>query len=492
MSKICIVGAGPGGLSAGLLLLEKGHEVHIFEKDSLVGGRSKKLTFGEYKFDSGPTFFMHPPILEEVFKKSGMKLGDHINLIPIEPLYDLYFENLKISPSSDKDITYKLFENIQEGSGKAYLKWYDAQQYKFNKIMPILKKPFPNVLHFLRTDVLRGSPVLHPFQSVFDRLNKFFSKEEFIHSLSFQAKYLGMSSYEAPSVFTFLSFLEHNGGLYHVEGGLNNINEKMSQLFKEKGGFLHLNTEVKNFKIKNKKIVSIETNNDTFVSDYFVVNADFAYAMLNLVDKEHLKKFNHRKINKMKYSVSALMVYVGLDKVFDFNHHNVFFSKDYEKYLRKLTSNSDDLNDMSFYMHNPSKIDSTLAPKNHSSIYLLMPVPNNDSGIDWEIHKEKMFNYMCNTIKTKTNIDISKNIKQVNFTTPLDWQVKYNVHKGAVFSLSHRFDQMLHKRPQNNFKDIDNMYLVGGGTHPGSGLPTIYQSALITSGYFKNLKNEKK
>ncbi|MGB0175496.1 MAG: phytoene desaturase family protein [Acholeplasmataceae bacterium] len=358
---------------------------------------------------------------------------------------------------------------------------------KFKKVMPILQKPFPNVFHFLRPDVLAGAPVLHPFQSVYNRLSRFFDHEDLIHTLSFQAKYLGMASFEAPSVFTILPFLEHYGGLYHVEGGLNQINEKMAELFVSLGGHLHLNTEVKHIHVKEKHIEWIETNQGQIQIDQVVLNADFADAMLRMVDPHALKRFSHEKLKHMKYSVSALMVYVGLDQVFDFKHHSVLFSKDYKRYLNKLMNNTASLEDMSFYMHNPSLIDQTLAPKGKSALYLLMPVPNNDAGIDWEAEKEQMFEQMIQTIHEKTGIDIKPHVIQKNFLTPNDWEKDYHVYKGAVFNLAHGFDQMLHKRPQNNFKDIKNLYLVGGGTHPGSGLPTIYQSAIITANYLKKV-----
>ncbi|MGA0351821.1 MAG: phytoene desaturase family protein [Acholeplasmataceae bacterium] len=487
MSNISIIGAGPGGLAAGLMLLYQGHEVHIYEKDNRVGGRSKRLTFGDFVFDSGPTFFMHQPILREVFERSGLSFDEHIKLRKLDPLYGLYFNDFKIEPSANPNDTAEMFEKISKGAGKAYLTWYKKQHIKFKKVMPILQKPFPNVFHFLRPDVLAGAPVLHPFQSVYNRLSRFFDHEDLIHTLSFQAKYLGMASFEAPSVFTILPFLEHYGGLYHVEGGLNQINEKMAELFVSLGGHLHLNTEVKHIHVKEKHIEWIETNQGQIQIDQVVLNADFADAMLRMVDPHALKRFSHEKLKHMKYSVSALMVYVGLDQVFDFKHHSVLFSKDYKRYLNKLMNNTASLEDMSFYMHNPSLIDQTLAPKGKSALYLLMPVPNNDAGIDWEAEKEQMFEQMIQTIHEKTGIDIKPHVIQKNFLTPNDWEKDYHVYKGAVFNLAHGFDQMLHKRPQNNFKDIKNLYLVGGGTHPGSGLPTIYQSAIITANYLKKV-----
>jgi len=190
----------------------------------------------------------------------------------------------------------------------------------------------------------------------------------------------------------------------------------------------------------------------------------------------------------MKYSVSAFMMYLGLDTIFDFDHHSVFFSKSYEGYLKRLMSESSDVSDMSFYMHNPSKIDKTLAPKGHSSLYILVPVPNLDANIDWKTEQETLKKQVYATILEKTGVDITKHIQMEQILTPQEWQDDFHVYKGAVFNLTHGFNQMLHKRPQNKFKQLKHLYLVGGGTHPGSGLPTIYQSAIITSQYLNTKK----
>ena len=488
MSNIAIIGAGPGGLAAALILLNQGHHVTIYEKDARVGGRSKRLTFGEYHFDSGPTFFMYQPILREVFEKANIDFDKHLKMQPLDPLYTLYFKERTLQPSADIQKTKEVFESVYPGAGNDYLKWYQKQTTKFKRVMPILQKPFPNIFHFLRADVLKGAPVLHPFQSVYKYLSKMIHHEDLIHTLSFQAKYLGMASFEAPSVFTILPYLEHMGGLYHIEGGLNQVNETMARLFVEKGGKLHLNSKVESLWIEKNAVKGIVTDNLKQAYDDVVLNADFAYSMLRMTKENEVRTYNHQKIKSMSYSVSAFMLYIGLDTIFDFDHHNVFFSDSYEGYLKRLMSESNDLTDMSFYMHNPSKIDATLAPKGHSSLYVLVPVPNLDADINWVKEKDALKKQVYQIILEKTGVDIRPHIQMEQILTPQEWQDDFHVHKGAVFNLTHGFNQMLHLRPQNKFKQLKHLYLVGGGTHPGSGLPTIYQSAIITSNYLKRKK----
>ena len=482
MKKIAIIGAGPGGLSAGMVLVTKGYEVHVFEKDDRVGGRNQRMDVSGYQFDLGPTFLMYLEILEDVFNEAGENLRDHLELIQLDELYKLRFNDVTFNMNKDKEKNYLMYEEYQKGLGDAYVKWYQAQEKKLKLAAPILKKPFPNYTHFFRKDVLRMAPYVHPLQSVYKNLSKFSKNEAFIHSLSFQAKYLGMASYKAPSLFTILPFLEHDLGLYHIKGGLNQISEQMAKIIQAKGGHLHLNTPVEEILVKDKKAYGLKINNETHLFDEIIINADFAYAMDNLVSQDNLKKYKKEKLANKKYSVSTFMLYLGLDTLLDIHHHEIIFSKDYEAYLKGLMK--DELtDDFSLYVHNPSKTDPSYAKDGHSSLYVLMPVPNVASKIDFENRKDELTQKAIKLLNQTYGIKIEDHIVAKKVITPNDWQKNHNVYLGAVFNLAHNLGQMLNRRPQNKFEEIDHVYLVGGGTHPGSGLPTIYQSALILKNY---------
>ncbi len=482
MRKIAIIGAGPGGLAAGMVLSKKGYDLHIFEKDSQVGGRSKRLNLGEYRFDVGPTFLMYLEILEDVFKEAGFDLHKELDVIRLEELYTLMFKDVTFHMSQDPKQNALMYDKYQKGMGDSYLNWLKAQEKKLKAISPILKKPFPSVFHFLRPDVIKAAPYAHVFQSVYKHLSTFNQDENFIHSLSFQAKYLGMASYQAPSIFTILPYLEHALGLYHVRGGLNQINHKMAELIIKNGGQIHLSSPVEEIIVDKGVAKGLRVNGEYLSFDDIIVNADFSYAMHKLIKPEHLKKYTPVKLEKKKYSVSTFMLYIGLDKEYDFDHHEILFSQDYEAYLKGLTSNQF-TDDFSIYLHNPGRTDDTYAPKGHTSLFVLVPVPNLSANQDWKTYKNHLREKALDLIETKHKVDLRSHIQVIEMLDPTDWEKEYNVHLGAVFNLAHNLPQMLHRRPHNQFEDIKHMYLVGGGTHPGSGLPTIYQSALILKKY---------
>ena len=484
MKKLAIIGAGPGGLAAGMILSHLGHEVTLYEKDSRVGGRSQALLLGDYRFDVGPTFLMYVALLEEVFQSSGYDLHQEMNLLPIDPLYRLVFPNVTWEPGMDEGKNVMMYESYRKGLGASYLRWKREQKDKLAVITPLLKRPFKTIFDYIKMDTLRALPKLHPFQSVYTSLKHINDTPEFIHSLSFQAKYLGMASFSAPSAFTFLPYLEHAFGLYHVEGGLNKINEKMAELLKKNGGTLLLNTPVEKILVQDKKAYGVQVKGEEILYDDVILNADFSYAMNHLIDAKYLKKYHPKALEKKDYSVSTMNLYLGLDKVFDFAHHQIVFSKDYDTYLTKLL-HGEFTDDLSYYIHNPVILDPTMAPKGHSALYILAPIPNLRSEKDWETYQLAMEKTIYQSIKERLGIDLEPHIREKKIITPKDWEQDHHVYLGAVFNLSHKLSQMMHLRPHNQFEEIKNLYLVGGGTHPGSGLPTIYQSALLLKHYFK-------
>jgi len=484
MKKIAIIGAGPGGLAAGMLLSKQGYHVDVYEKDQYLGGRSQPLFLGDFKFDTGPTFFMFKEILEEVFEKSGYKLDEEIEFNKLDPLYRLIFNDVTLEPTMDAQVNYKMYENYHKGTGEAYLKWRSIQEEKLIRLTPLLKRPFSSLFDYLKKDTFHALPIIHPFQSIYKSLYKLDQTGPFIHSLSFQSKYLGMSSHQAPSAFSFLSYLEHGYGLFHTKGGLNKIHEKMGELIEKNNGHIYVNTPVDKVLVKNKQAYGISVKGKDVMYDDVIINADFSYAMTHLFDDQDLNKYKSRKLEKKEYSVSTMNIYLGLDQVFDFAHHQVVFSDNYENYLEKLL-NGEFTDDLSFYIHNPSIIDDQMAPNGKSALYILAPIPNLKSHQDWDAYQKEVEKKIYQSIKDKLNIDIKPHIIEKKIITPKDWEMNYNVYLGAVFNLSHKLSQMMYYRPHNQFEDVNHVYLVGGGTHPGSGLPTIYQSALIVSDLLK-------
>ncbi len=482
--KVIIIGAGPGGLSAGMILAQKGFDVRIYEKRNIVGGRNGFIKSGDFTFDIGPTFFLMKYVLENIFKLCGKELTDYVKVIELDPMYRLAFHDRTLIPTTDKERMIKEMESVFPGSSKGYIRYLKKEKKKFDRLIPCLEVPYGRIRDYLSLRLLKAVPYLDAHLNLFDVLGRYFDDDTLKICFTFQAKYIGMSPWEAPGLFSILSFIEHGGGVYHIEGGLNRLSQAMAKVTEEFGGKIRLSTPVKNLIIEDgiARGVLLEDGSEER-GDYVIINADFAHAMNRLAGSGHRRKYTDKRLKKMKYSCSTFMLYLGLDTVYDnLNHHNIFFSKDYKQNVAEIVKNSVISDDPSFYVHNPSLIDKTLAPEGKSSVYVLVPIGNTSGGIDWEKNEEPFKEKILGLMESKAGMkDIRSHIEQIKVITPKYWLEEMDIYNGATFNLGHNMGQMLYFRPHNEFEEFGNCYLTGGGTHPGSGLPTIYESGRISS-----------
>jgi len=483
--KIVIVGAGPGGLTAGMLLSHAGHDVTIYEQKPYVGGRNGHITLSDFRFDIGPTFLLMRSVLDEVFSKLGRNLEDYLKLFKLDPMYRLaYGAHAEFFPSPDKEKMKAEMERLWPGSFAGYEKYLREEQKKYAKLYPCLKVPYSSLRDCLTWQFISSLRCLDAHKSLYKQLGKYFTNQDMITSFAFQAKYIGMSPWKAPGTFSIISYIEHGEGIYHVEGGLHKISEAMAKITAEEGGTLKLNTPVKQLLLDGRRVTGVELMSGEQVSaDRVVLNADFAHAMTNLVDDSVLKKWNKKNIDKKLFSCSTFMMYLGVDKLYDnIPHHNIVFSEDYKQNVKEISETYTLSADPSFYIQNASITDSTLAPAGKSALYVLVPIANAQASIDWETEKEPFKEKIYQLLETRGKLkDLRAHVVEEKVITPLEWQSDYSVYNGATFNLGHNISQMLLFRPHNRFEEFKNCYLVGGGTHPGSGLPTIYESGRISA-----------
>ena len=487
--KVLIIGAGPGGLVAGMLLASQGFQVEVLEKENQVGGRNGRLTLGDnYHFETGPTFLMLPSILEEIFEETGRKLSEYLELKRIDPLYRLIFPNGKsFQPTADADQMKQQMDELFPGDYSGYERFRKDEEKKFNALYPCLQTPYGRLTDYLSPRFLKALPYLDAFRSIYSRLADCFEHEEMRLAMTFQAKYLGMSPWHCPATFAMIPFIEHQFGVWHPTGGLNQISSAMAERISELGGQIRLNAEVRKICVQNGKAQGVELlNSEMIQADYIVMNTDFAYGMTHLLKEEEHPSWSSKKIAKSEYSCSTFMIYLGLDKQYEIPHHNVIFAEDYKSNIDGISHGEALGKDFSFYVQNPWVTDLTLAPEGHSTLYILVPAPNLENGFDWETVKAEMREIILDKVQDKLGIeDIRSHIQVEKIITPEEWLTKHYVFNGAVFNLAHTINQMLYFRPHNEYDDVDGLYLVGGGTHPGSGLPTIYESGRISAKLIK-------
>jgi phytoene desaturase len=486
--RIGIIGAGPGGLAAAMLLAKSGAKVTVHERLDRLGGRSGTIAAdtpkGRFRFDMGPTFFLYPQVLADIFAACGRKLENEVELVRLDPQYHLVFEGGgDIQATPDLKRLMEEVARIAPADALALPRFMADNRAKLAAFKPILEASFNKLRHYVRPSMLRSLPLLRPHLSVDSELGRYFSDPRVRLAFSFQSKYLGMSPFRCPSLFTILSFLEYEFGVFHPLGGTGAVMAAMARVAESMGVRIQLDDPVEEMLFEGRRAVGVRTKHGEQRYDAVVVNADFAQAMKKLVPDQTRRRWTDKKIEGKKFSCSTFMLYLGIEGRYDdLAHHTIYLAKDYRRNIEEIEQGKATPTDPSFYVQNACVTDPTLAPPGHSTLYVLVPVAHRiGEGIDWAAEQAR---FRALTLQRLERIGITGLEKRIRFEkmlTPTGWEHDMQIFRGATFNLSHSLRQMLYLRPRNRFEDLDGVYLVGGGTHPGSGLPVIFESARITS-----------
>ena len=482
-SRIAIVGAGPGGLTAAMILARRGFQVTLYEAQDRVGGRNAGFRLGGYAFDVGPTFLMMKQTLEEVFQEAGADAAQEMTLTRLEPMYRLQFADRHLDPTSDPEAMGREIRRVFPGQEQGYPAMMAREAARFRRLAPCLKKPYSRLSTLFHPDLLRALPHLAVGRTLFDVMRSHFGSEKLALSFTFQAKYIGMSPWECPGLFAMVPYIEHAFGIYHVQGGLSRISDAMAAVATRHGAALRLSTPVRRVRVQNRRAIGVELENGDFEpADAVVLNADFGHAATHLFEPGVLRRYTPAALARKRFSCSTFMLYLGLDKPVSTPHHLVVFARDYRAHVASIFNRPGLVRDLSFYIRNTGSTDPGLAPPGHTALYVLVPTPNLRGGVDWERERAPFRETVLDAIAARTPLgDLRPHIRAEKILAPPDWERDYRVYAGATFNLAHNLGQMIYWRPRNQFEELAGCYLVGGGTHPGSGLPTIYESGRIAA-----------
>ena len=477
-----MVGAGPGGLAVALLLAREGVKVTLFERDTVVGGRTRTVGTPEgYRFDIGPTFFLYPKVLSEIFRSCGERLEDHVTLERLDPQYRLVFEGGgELRATADMTRLAAEIARIAPDDAKQVERFFKHGRAKLKLFEPVLEQPFHRLRDMASKAMLAALPKLQPFTTVDGELRRFFKDPRVRLAFSFQTKYLGMSPFQCPSLFSILSFLEYEHGVYHPVGGCGAVSEAMAALARKLGVDVRLGQPVERVIYEDGQTRGVVAAGREHRADAVVIGADFAHAMPGLVPEAERPRWRDAKIKKARLSCSTFMLYLGVEGRMpdSLPHHSILLAKDYKRNIREISTGILS-EEPSIYLQHAGFTDGGMAPPGHSSLYVLAPVPNLRSGIDWTTERARFRALVLKRLELLGIPDLSNRIRYEKLIDPAIWRDDYSIYEGATFNLSHDLRQMLYFRPHNRFGK--GLYLVGGGTHPGSGLPVIYEGARITA-----------
>lgn len=490
--KILIVGAGPGGLSAALNLAGLGAEVTVVEKDAKPGGRMRGLTFGErgeYQVDTGPSIMQLPQVLERMFRRANLRIEDYLKLVRLPENTRVHFwDGTHLDTHWDQQKMKAEVERLKPGLGETYERWFLESREKYQVAYGTFMAHPADSLGYYNPLRLLPAAKFKPWQTLYKHLDQTFHDDRLSYAFSYPSKYLGLHPTTCSSVFSVIPFLELEFGVWHVLGGFRALAAGMKKAAEDLGAKFRMSAPVARVLVEHGRAVGVELQSgERLLADAVVVNADLPYAARALLDASWREgtRLSDEALEKAKYSCSTFMLYLGLDTVYRaLPHHLIHLSNGARRTDRDaLEDRAADLEDPPFYVVNPNVTDPAGAPAGHSALYVLVPTPNTHGAHDWQHIEAELTKKVPGWLEKVGMKDVARHIKaQVAFTAQT-WRDDFNVHRGAVFNLSHTWLQLGPLRPKVRSPDVEGLYWVGGGTHPGSGLLTIMESANIAANY---------
>ncbi len=485
-SQVIVVGAGLGGLAAAVRLQAAGHAVTLLEKRAQIGGRAGQLKCAGYTFDMGPSIITAPHLLHDLWSSAGARLEDDLDLVPLAPYYRIYFADGRHfdyggTPEQVEAQVRAFDPEAVDGYGRFMAATRHIYQRAFEDLAG---QPFHKLTTFLKLvpELLR----LNAAQSVYSFVSRFFRDPQLRTVFSFHPLFIGGNPFRASAIYSIVPYLERQGGVWFARGGMYSLVQAMHALFEHLGGQTRLSTGVEQVLVddgtRRATGVRLDTG-ESLRADAVVLNADVAAGYMRLIPARYRKKMTDGRLRRYSYSMSCFLLYLGLDRQYpQLLHHTIVMAARYRGLIGDIFDGHGLPPDMSLYLHAPTKTDPTMAPPGGESLYVLVPVPHLGHGIDWNREAQPFRDRIVRFLEHDFGLTgLQDAIQFEHRFTPLDFQGDLSSYLGSAFSIEPTLTQSAYFRPHNVSEDIERLYLVGAGTHPGAGLPGVLLSARITT-----------
>ena len=477
-----VIGSGFGGIAAALRLKAKGHQVKLIEKHPDLGGRARVFKKNGFIFDGGPTVITAPYLINELFELFKKDPKNYIELSPLKIWYQFIFEDKsKFNYSGDEANMVKQIEDISKDDVEGYQKLVNFTKKIFDKgFTELADVPFDKP--FVMMQQLPALLKLKSYKSVYSLVSSFIKNEKLRRMLSMHPLLVGGNPFTTTSIYGLILYLEKKWGIHYSMGGTGNIIKGLEKLMLEEGIDIIKNSEVTEIISKSNKITGIKLNNQEIIeAENVVCNADPPAFYEKMLKKNGQGSFifNWKK-KRMEYSMGLFVYYFGTKKIYpNVEHHTIKFGNKYKEHLEDIFNNKKLNNDISYYLHRPSATDKSMAPEGNDCFYVLVPVPNNQSKIDWQTEGENMKNLVIDKMEKDLMPNLRENIVADFYLTPDYFEKELNTKFGSGFSIQPKFTQSAYFRFHNKSEIYDGLYFVGAGTHPGAGVPGVLSSAKV-------------
>jgi phytoene desaturase len=480
-SRAIVIGSGFGGLAAAVRLRARGYAVTVVEALDQPGGRARVFRQSGFTFDAGPTVITAPYLLDELFECSGRDARDYFELMPVDPFYRImYHDGSVFDYVGDDERLFAQIEQFNPRDVDGYRRLVQHSRRIFEVgYEQLADQPFSKASDMLR--VLPQMMRLGSHRSVYDVVASHIRDDRLRQAFSFEPLLVGGNPFTTTSIYLLIHWLERKWGVHFARGGTTSIVHGLVRLLHDMGAEVRFDSPVARISVNNGRANGVILESGEFLgADVVVSNGDPSYVYGQMIDPQHRRMHTERRIARVRQSMGLFVAYFGTNVQYpEVKHHTIVLGPRYKGLLDDIFRRRVLADDFSLYLHAPTRSDPSLAPPGHEAFYVLSPVPNNRSGIDWDNEGTHYLDRIMESLEQRLLPGLRESRVTARMLTPNDFQRDLRSIDGSAFGPEPVLLQSAYFRYHNASDDVAGLYFVGAGTHPGGGIPGVLQSARV-------------
>lgn len=478
--RAVVIGSGFGGLAAAIRLRARGYDVMVLEALDQAGGRARVFERGGFRFDAGPTVITAPYLLDELFALSGRDSRDYYELLEVDPFYRIeYADGSRFEYVGEETRLLREIERLSPADVDGYRRLAEQARRIFEVGYEQLSdRPFDRAVEMAR--VIPSMIRLGSYRSVYDMVSRHVRDERLRQAFTFEPLLVGGNPFSVTSIYLLIHWLERKWGVHYARGGTGSIVRGLVRLLDEMGIELRLCSPVARIESRGGRVSGVVTEGGEAIrADIVVSNADPSFVYGRMMP-EPVARRTRRRARRTRSSMGLFVGYFGVRGTYpELAHHTIVLGPRYEGLLRDIFRHRVLARDFSLYLHAPARTDPGMAPPGHDAFYVLSPVPNNRSGIDWSREAEPYFDRILAELERRVMPGLRDRLVVRDVLTPADFERDLRSVDGAGFGPEPLLRQSAWFRYHNRSPYLDGLFFVGAGTHPGAGVPGVLSSAKV-------------